>query len=271
MKLKELFEDTASIDNIKAAVAVIRNFIAQETKIPTQLQAEINQNNLDNNQDADWETWDSSPFGLIGRFVQHGGNIKFNVFQNFALKLDLYIKDNQYTSKELIDDFILKLNNEVESIDWEIANYNQSLLGNKEIIVFILIPNTDTKSQITKLPKKLYHITTSDKVVSILKNGILPTTADNDAPVHDTGFGKFSARFKNKVFVFSKYNEDALYQAFDNLFKTGEMKIIEISTKDLPKTIKFFHDVTVFDEDDNKFFGYWTQSTLPSNALKLID
>ena len=55
----------------------------------------------------------------------------------------------------------------------------------------------------------------------------------------------------------------------ENLFKNGEMKIIEIDTSKLPQNIKFHKDLTVFDEDDTDFKGLWTKDKIPPVALRL--
>jgi hypothetical protein len=264
MKVLELFEniESTSVDKFQEIVKrFIKNILKDSINASKNAEPQIG--------------WNYEDFGFLGKIVHRGGSIKTEKFNKFAISVKFLINtETSGLSKIVRSDIekVLKLFDKVaKSNKWEIANYTfmDSLIPN--VFQIVLIPENDPTSRVIDVPNFLYHLTTSDKVKSILKRGIFTNSLNIDAPIYNTGFGEFSAKFKNKLFVFNKFNEDAFYNAFDNLFKTGEMAIIKIDTSKLPKSIKFFKDVTVFDEDDDDFEGYWTKSTIPAEALELVN
>lgn len=154
---------------------------------------------------------------------------------------------------------------------WSISNISDSDFDDSKILHFSLYPDKNPTLLVSDLPEKLYHITTSDKVDSILKRGILPMTSGIESTKHETEMGSIIGTYKNKLFVFNKYDKSLMKNAFENLFKTGTMSIIEIDVSKLPKSIKFYKDLTVFDDDDDDFHGYWTKTPIPSDAVSIKD
>lgn len=186
----------------------------------------------------------------------------FNVFKSKS-------ENFNEISQDFIERISKNLNKIAKSYGWAIANVTINKDGDEKNIHFVFFPERSSMSRLTDVPEFLYHITTSNNVNGILKKGLIPKSAGPEAIKHEGDFGSFGGMFKNKIFVLNHYSKEAAENAFYNLYKDGSMEVIEIETAKLPKSIKFFHDETFLDDDNEDVLGYWTKTPIPPEALKV--
>jgi hypothetical protein len=121
----------------------------------------------------------------------------------------------------------------------------------------------------------LYHVTDEQHVSSILKRGLIPMSADAEAPEHEADVGgTFSGLFKNKIFVFKNPGEtgEAFFAVFEMLRIDGDMAVLKIDQSKLKKGTKFYVDHTINAEADfPDFVGYWTKTPIPPEAISVVD
>lgn len=104
-----------------------------------------------------------------------------------------------------------------------------------------------------KLWKYIYHVTTKNKMNSILKNGFTPKNANKLGFMYDGRCYFFYSTERVRDYLQRADKENITYKD-GNLINTNEYVLFQIDTSNIKKNVKFYHDVNF--ESDVSIFCY---------------